>query len=116
MPASAGVHFTPPRRPAGSSLALGATGPHEWRVSSLVVESVDLADLTERLRHRFEAAPPIGYLNGRTVIRDAVASELDCSELEAENIVDTLIAQGFVRYGGDPTFEIDDGRRWSLVT
>jgi hypothetical protein len=85
-------------------------------VSSLVVEDVDLADLTERLRHRFEAAAPIGYLNGRTALRDAVASELDCSELEAENIVDTLIAQGFVRYGGDPRFELGDDRRWSLAT
>ena len=83
-------------------------------VGKLIVENVDLAVLTDSLRLRFAAAPPIGYLNGRTVLRDAVTRELECSELEAEDIVDTLIAQGFLRYGGDPQSEIDDDRSWAL--
>ncbi|HXX68112.1 MAG TPA: hypothetical protein VEK07_13060 [Polyangiaceae bacterium] len=83
-------------------------------VGKLVVENVDLAVLTDSLRLRFVGAAPVGYLNGRTVLRDAVTCELECSELEAEDIVDTLIAQGFLRYGGDPQSEIDDDRSWSL--
>ncbi len=81
---------------------------------SLNIEEVDLAELTESLRRRFAGAAPIGYLDGRTALRDAVAAELGCSELEAEDIVDTLVARGFVRYEGDPRAALDEGRAWSL--
>jgi hypothetical protein len=78
------------------------------------VEDVDLAELTASLRARFAGAPPAGYLDGRTVLRDAVVEQLECSTLEAEEIVDTLVARGFVRYQGDPAAALDDGRGWSL--
>ncbi len=80
----------------------------------LVLEEVDLAELTACLRTRFAGAAPAGYLVGRTALRDAVTDELECSELEAEEIVDTLVARGFVRYQGDPAAAIDDERGWSL--
>jgi hypothetical protein len=37
-----------------------------------------------------------GSLAGRTAFRDAVVEVLRCSELEAELIVDTLVARGFL--------------------
>ena len=80
----------------------------------LCVENVDLAELVEALRARFVSAPPSGYLGGRTALRDAVADELGCSDLEAEELVDTLVARGFVRYQGDPRVPDEDGRAWSL--
>jgi hypothetical protein len=80
----------------------------------LVIEDVDLAELTGALRARFAGASPAGYLDGRTALRDAVADQLGCSALEAEEIVDTLVARGFVRYHGDPAAALDDGRGWSL--
>jgi hypothetical protein len=83
-------------------------------MGALAVESVDLATLTDSLRRRFAPARPIGFLEGRTALRDAVAEELECSDLEAEDIVDTLVANGFIRYEGDPQAELDDGRPWSL--
>jgi hypothetical protein len=79
------------------------------------VEDVDLAEVTALLRARFAGAAPAGYLDGRTALRDAVALELDCSVLEAEEIVDTLVSRGFVRYEGDPSAAVDDGRGWSLA-
>ena len=82
----------------------------------LAVEDVDLAELTASLRSRFAGAAPTGYLDGRSALRDAVTEELTCSTLEAEEIVDTLVARGFVRYEGDPTAALDDGRGWSLET
>jgi hypothetical protein len=75
-----------------------------------------LAELTAALRARFGGAAPAGYLDGRTALRDAVAERLECSTLEAEEIVDTLVAQGFARYEGDPAAALDDGRSWSLRT
>jgi hypothetical protein len=88
----------------------------EWRVSFLSVEDVDLAELTAGVRHRFSGAAPIGYLAGRTALRDAVILELGCSDLEAETIVDTLVARGFVRYEGDPEAAVDDGRGWAFAS
>ena len=78
------------------------------------LEDLDLAELTRSLRERLAGAPPVGYLIGRTAMRDAVTDELHCSELVAEEIVDTLVARGFVRYQGDPTAAIDEPRGWAL--
>jgi hypothetical protein len=80
----------------------------------IALEDLDLAELTRSLRERLAGSPPTGYLVGRTALRDAVTDELQCSELVAEEIVDTLVLRGFVRYRGDPTAEIDDARGWSL--
>lgn len=82
----------------------------------LSLEDVDLAALTAALRSRLSGAPPAGYLDGRTMLRDAVTRELSCSELEAEEIVDTLVAQGFLHYEGDPRAPVDDERGWSIRT
>ena len=80
----------------------------------LSVEDVDLAELVGALRSRFAGARPTGYLNGRTAMRDAVADELACSDLEAEELVDTLAARGFIRYEGDPLAAEDHTRAWLL--
>jgi hypothetical protein len=80
----------------------------------LSIEDVDLAELTDALRARFAGVAPAGYLDGRTALRDAVAERLECSTLEAEEIVDTLVAHGFARYDGDPAAALDDGSYWSL--
>jgi hypothetical protein len=84
-------------------------------MGQLTVEEVDLAELTESLRERFVGARPVGYLEGRTVLRDAAAAQLGCSELEAESLIDTLVARGFIRYEGDPEADLNDGRPWSLT-
>lgn len=81
---------------------------------AISLEDLDLAELTLALRERLAGSPPAGYLVGRTALRDAVTDELQCSELLAEEIVDTLVARGFARYQGDPAAEIDDLRGWSL--
>ena len=78
----------------------------------LQVEEVDLDELTGALLERFAVAAPVGYLVGRTVIRDGVSGALGCSDLEAEQIVDTMIARGFVHYDGDPTTSEDEVRPW----
>jgi hypothetical protein len=91
-----------------------AAGAIRAGVGRLAVEDIDLAQLTAALRTRFGGVGPVGYLDGRTALRDAVAEELVCSTLEAEEIVDTLVARGFARYEGDPSAALDDGRGWSL--
>lgn len=65
-------------------------------MSTLDVERVDLANLIEMLRSRAEAAF-VGAVVGRTNMRDAVAEHLGCSVLEAEHLVDTMVARGLLR-------------------
>jgi hypothetical protein len=77
--------------------------------------SVDLLTLTGNLARLLEAKVlRRGYLSGKTVLRDAVMSLLACSELEAEQIVDTLEARGFVRFREEPGAP-DEGA-WLLRT
>lgn len=72
-------------------------------------ESIDLAELVTELRAR--CGPCIeDVVVGRTLLRDEVARHLSCSMLEAEQLVDTLIARGFVRQG-----PLRDGREVLLI-
>jgi hypothetical protein len=77
-------------------------------------EETDLARVASDLVHAFVGRAPTGYLPGRTAFRDAVASSLSCSQLEAEQIVDTMMSRGFLRYEGAPSAEIDNARPWTI--
>jgi len=58
-------------------------------------EAVDLAKLADRLRDALEP-PVVGAIVGRTRIRDGVMLLLRCSQLEGEQIVDTMVTRGFL--------------------
>jgi hypothetical protein len=58
-------------------------------------ESVDLAELARVIRSTCGGAVE-GEVVGRSLLRDEVVRHLGCSQLEGENLVDTLIARGFV--------------------
>lgn len=60
---------------------------------------IDLGALTRRVRERLDTAP-LGYVPGKTMIRNEVISELDCSAEAAETLVDALEAKGYIRYTG----------------
>lgn len=77
-------------------------------------EETELVDLVRRLRRRFAHALPVGYLPGKTAIRDAVELELGCSELEAEELVDTLEMQRRVSFEGDPARPDDLECAWRI--
>ena len=58
-------------------------------------EGVDLAQVAMFLRDAF-GERVAGAVIGRTALRNEVLRCLPCSELEAEQIVDTMIARGFI--------------------
>lgn len=66
------------------------------------VEDVDLAELTRALRAAVGTHSLEGAVVGRTALRDATASHLGCSDLEAERLVDTLVGRGFLRLERSP--------------
>jgi hypothetical protein len=77
-------------------------------MAKLEVEQIDLVELLDvLLLHQAELG---GDLAGRSKMRDVVAAHLGCSLLEAEELVDTLIARGFAGLVHD-----DEGREgWRL--
>jgi hypothetical protein len=80
------------------------------------IDEVDLYDLAARIRrHIAEGEPPVGYLRGRNYFRDVVAHELDCSDVEAEALVDTLELNGYLRFEGSPTERSQANSRWSVI-
>lgn len=73
------------RRPSASPFLMPRMNP----------ENVDLAELARSIRT--DCGPVVdGAVVGRTRMRDAVVRNLECSQLEAEQLVDTLIGRGFV--------------------
>jgi hypothetical protein len=64
------------------------------------VEQVDLAVVAAFLQRRLGPRPIEGFVPGRTLMRDAVVTELSCSVLEAEALIDTMIGRGFLRFAG----------------
>lgn len=72
-------------------------------------ESVDLAQLCQRLRRIFDGGAIEGYTDGRTAIRDALMEQMKCSALEAEDLVETMIGRGYLRFDGDPRHAAEDG-------
>jgi hypothetical protein len=56
----------------------------------------------------------VGYLRGRSWFRDVLVEELGCSELEAEELVDTLENNGYIRFLGDPSVRSRAESRWSV--
>jgi len=66
--------------------------------ASLCVEEIDLSLLVESLRARVGTLLEASYLRGRTIVRDAVEEELGCSDEVAEQLVETLELQGFIRF------------------
>lgn len=80
------------------------------------ISQVDLAELARLiLRHVPPNEPPVGYLRGRSYFRDVVAHELRCSEMEAEELVDTLEMNGYLRFEGNPSERSVADSRWDIV-
>lgn len=84
-------------------------------MTTFIPEKLDLNDLRSQLQECFGELPPVGYVRGKTALRSAVVKLLQCSALEAEQVVDTLETRGLIRYEGDPADEVDDlESRWRL--
>ncbi len=81
------------------------------------MERIDLEEVARLIqRHIPPGEPPVDYLRGRSYFRDVVVHELGCSELEAEELVDTLEMNGFLHFEGNPAERSVADSRWEIVT
>lgn len=79
------------------------------------IESIDLEELARLIgRHVPPNEPPVGYLRGKSYFRDVLTHALNCSDLEAEELVDTLEANGYLRFEGDPSERSVADSRWKI--
>ena len=64
----------------------------------IAVEDIDLAQLAGAVRRRYGRHLYASYLRGKTLMRDAIVGQLGCSAYEAEELVETLELNGYVRF------------------
>lgn len=68
----------------------------------MIPEETDLQAVVEELRTALPGGP-VGYLRGKSLMRDALVERRHLSELEAEELIDTLEMNGYLHFLGDPT-------------
>jgi len=79
-------------------------------------EDIDLAELARTLRlHVSQGEAPVGYLRGRSYFRDVIADVLHCSDVEAEELVDTLEMNGYLHFEGDPSERSVADSHWDIL-
>jgi hypothetical protein len=80
------------------------------------VNDIDLEELARTIRRLIPPGePPVGYLRGRSYFRDLIAQELRCSEMEAEELVDTLEMNRYLHFEGDPSERSVADSRWEIL-
>jgi hypothetical protein len=78
-------------------------------------DSIDLEELARMIRrHIPQGEPPVGYLRGRSYFRDVIVHALNCSDMEAEDLVDTLEMNGYLHFAGDPSERSVADSRWDI--
>ncbi len=80
----------------------------------MLPDDLDLQQLTQELRTRLKPGEPIGYLRGKSLMRDLIVHEFGFSELDAEALIDTLEARGFLHFLGDPADRSHAESHWDL--
>ncbi len=82
----------------------------------VIPEEIDLEALRRQLAERLRGAEPAGYVHGKGILRATVVSILRCSQMEAEQLVDTLEGRNLIRYGGHRRDGVDDlESHWQLT-
>ena len=79
-------------------------------------EDLDLAQITQELKAALGPGEPVGYLRGKSLMRNALVHDKGFSELEAEELIDTLELRGFLRFLGDTSERSEADARWDLTS
>jgi hypothetical protein len=80
----------------------------------MISDDLDLRQLTADLKHMLAPGEPIGYLRGKALMRDMLVDTKGYSQYEAEELIDTLEARGFLRFLGDPTERSVADAHWEI--
>jgi hypothetical protein len=81
----------------------------------MISDDLDLRQLTAELKAALGPGEPIGYLRGKSMMRDMLVHMKRFSELEAEELIDTLELRGFLRFLGDPSERSVADAHWEIT-
>lgn len=79
----------------------------------MISDDLDLQELATEIKQSVPGGP-IGYLRGKSLMRDLLVSHHRFSELEAEELVDTMEQRGYLRFLGDPTEQSVADSHWAI--
>jgi hypothetical protein len=82
----------------------------------MIPDDLDLQELTADLKSTLAPGEPVGYLRGKSLMRNVLVARRGFSELEAEELIDTLELRGYLRFLGDPTERSVADSHWELNT
>jgi hypothetical protein len=80
----------------------------------MIPEEVDLQALAEELRRSLAPGEPEGYLRGKAQMRDLLVDHKGYSQLEAEELIDTMELNGFLKFLGDPAERSHAHSHWAI--
>ena len=80
----------------------------------MISEDIDLQQLTAELKRALGPGEPVGYLRGKSVMRNLLVDMRGFSELEAEELIDTMELRGFLRFLGDPSERSVADAHWDI--
>jgi hypothetical protein len=81
----------------------------------MIPDDLDLRQLTADLKAMLGPGEPVGYLRGKSLMRNLLVDMKGFSELEAEELIDTLELRGFLRFLGDPTERSVADALWEIT-
>jgi hypothetical protein len=79
-------------------------------------EEIDLNSVIDQLRTSLRPGEAVGYLSGKALMRDILVHASQVSELEAEELIDTLELRGFLHFQGDSAERAEADAIWELAS
>ena len=80
----------------------------------MIPEDLDLHALAEDLRASLRPGEAVGYLRGKSLMRDVLVHDRGFSELESEELIDTMEMRGFLHFLGDPSTRSHADSHWDI--
>lgn len=80
----------------------------------MIDEDLDLGRVTAELHEGLQHHEPVGYLRGKALMRDVLVHQRGLSELEAEELIDTLELRGYLQFLGDPAERSEAESHWNF--
>ena len=80
----------------------------------MISDDLDLRQLTVDLKRMLAPGEPVGYLRGKSLMRNLLVETKGFSELEAEELIDTLELRGFLKFLGDPSERSVADAHWEI--
>lgn len=80
----------------------------------MISDDLDLQALTEDLKGMVHHHGPVGYLRGKSLMRDLLVEKKGFSQLDAEDLIDTLEMQGYLHFLGNTSERSETDSPWEI--